>query len=159
VVVGDLVTLVSPYGNVGPTGRAPKVMSVRVGGVIHTGMYEYDVKLAYCSLSCGQELLSTGVAIHGVELRVDSFDIAPQIASAIAAKSYAKGLRVQDWQSMNRQLLSALALEKLAMFAALGVTLVIAAFGVFATMTLMVKDKSREIAVLRALGLSKQKVL
>jgi lipoprotein-releasing system permease protein len=150
--VGDEVSVVSPLGGLGPSGPVPKSRAFRVAGVFYSGMYEYDMKYVYVTLPVAQDFLSTGEAISGIEIKVREVERAPEAAIAIRRGIGRSDLRVRDWQETNRNLFGALALEKLAMFIALGIAIVVAGFCVFGTLTLMVQEKAREVGVLKAMG-------
>ncbi|MAQ14642.1 MAG: hypothetical protein CMN30_07580 [Sandaracinus sp.] len=155
--VGDELDVVSPLGELGPAGPMPKARRFRVAAIFYSGMYEYDMKMAYVLLPNAQRFLSTGGAISGIEVKTREVDRAPEIAQAIAdeLETGTPGrpeLRVQDWQELNKNLFGALALEKLAMFVTLGIAILIAGFCVFGTLTLMVQEKGREVGILQAMG-------
>ena len=150
--VGDEVSVVSPLGGLGPTGPVPKSRAFRVAGIFYSGMYEYDMKYVYVMLPVAQDFLSTGDAITGIEIKVRDVERAPDAAIAIRRVIDRSDVRVRDWQETNRNLFGALALEKLAMFIALGIAIIVAGFCVFGTLTLMVQEKAREVGVLKAMG-------
>jgi lipoprotein-releasing system permease protein len=150
--VGDEVNVVSPLGGLGPSGPVPKSRAFRVAGIFYSGMYEYDMKSVYVTLPVAQDFLSTGDGISGVEIKVRDVERAPETAAALRRTIGRSDLRVRDWQETNRNLFGALALEKLAMFIALGIAIVVAGFCVFGTLTLMVQEKAREVGVLKAMG-------
>ncbi len=150
--VGDEVNVVSPLGGLGPSGPVPKSRAFRVAGIFYSGMYEYDMKYVYVTLPVAQAFLSTGDAISGVEIKVRDVERAPDAAVALRRTLGRSDLRVRDWQETNRNLFGALALEKLAMFIALGIAILVAGFCVFGTLTLMVQEKAREVGVLKAMG-------
>lgn len=155
VFLGDDVDVVSPMGDLGPAGPMPKARRFRVAGIFYSGMYEFDMKLVYVLLPRAQSFLNTGDAISGVEIKVDDVEAAPDIAAAVGASMTELGrddLRVRDWQQTNERLFGALAVEKLAMFITLGIAILIAAFCVFGTLTLMVQEKGREVGILFAMG-------
>jgi lipoprotein-releasing system permease protein len=123
-------------------------------------MYEYDMKFTYVALGTAQSFLNVGEKISGIEVRVSDIDRAPETAAAIrAAVPDDKTLRVRDWQELNKRLFGALALEKLAMFIALGIAILVASFCIAGTLTLMVQEKGREVAILKALGTSDRAVV
>jgi lipoprotein-releasing system permease protein len=159
LIVGDRVTVVSPRGELGPSGPIPKARPFRVAGIFYSGMYEYDMKHAYVSLDVAQRFLRLGDTISGIEIKVDELESAPRLAADLAASLQAKGLRVRDWQTLNQQLFGALALEKLAMFITLGIAVLIAGFSVFGTLTLLVQEKRREVGILKAMGTSARSVV
>ncbi|MFO0693609.1 MAG: ABC transporter permease [Polyangiales bacterium] len=157
--VGDEIDVISPFGDLGPTGPVPKTRSFRIAGIFYSGMYEYDMKYAYVQLPVAQRFLGLGDAISGIEVRVRDVDRAPEIASALARLVGRRELRVEDWQARNRNLFGALALEKLAMFVTLGIAVVIAGFCVFGTLTLMVQEKSKEVGILKAMGATDRSIV
>ncbi len=152
--VGDEVQVVTPFGELGPSGPMPRTRSFRVVGIFYSGMYEYDMKHLYVLLPEAQRMLGLGDAVSAIEARVDDVSDAPRIAARVSAALGRSGLRVKDWQQLNRNLFGALALEKLAMFVTLGIAVLVAGFCIFGTLTLMVQEKRREVAVLRAMGAS-----
>ncbi len=165
--LGDEVNVVAPLGALGPSGPMPKARAFRVAGIFYSGMYEYDMKFTYVSLATAQRFLNVGHAISGVEVKVKNVDNAPLIANSlrkrlgqgdISAKQ-ASSLRVRDWQELNSRLFGALALEKLAMFIALGIAILVASFCIAGTLTLMVQEKRSEVAILKAMGASDRTIV
>jgi len=152
LVVGDRVTVVSPRGDLGPTGPIPRTRPFRIAGIFYSGMYEYDMKHAYIDLEVAQRFLRSEGQISGVEVKVEEVERAPAVAAKLASTVGEDGLRVRDWKMMNQQLFGALALEKLAMFITLGIAILIAGFSVFGTLTLLVQEKRREVGILKAMG-------
>jgi lipoprotein-releasing system permease protein len=159
LVVGDRVTVVSPRGDLGPTGPIPRTRPFRIAGIFYSGMYEYDMKHAYIDLEVAQRFLRSEGRISGVEVKVDEVEQAPALAAELSAAIGFDGLRVRDWKMMNQQLFGALALEKLAMFITLGIAILIAGFSVFGTLTLLVQEKRREVGILKAMGTSARGVI
>jgi lipoprotein-releasing system permease protein len=150
--VGDEVNVVSPLGDLGPAGPIPKSRPFRVAGIFYSGMYEYDMKVAYTDLETAQRFLSTGDAISGIEVRVDDWEHAELAAAEIAQAIARPSLRVRSWQEVNRNLFGALELEKLAMFITLGIAILVASFCIVGTLVLMVQEKGREVGILKAMG-------
>ncbi|MEM7139046.1 MAG: ABC transporter permease [Myxococcota bacterium] len=159
LVVGDRVTIVSPRGELGPTGPVPRTKPFRIAGIFYSGMYEYDMKHAYVSLPVAQRFLNAGEGVSGLEVKVDDVDQAPALAASLATSLGNGELRVRDWKTLNQQLFGALALEKLAMFITLGIAILIAGFSVFGTLTLLVQEKRREVGILKAMGTSARGVI
>ncbi|MEM9730365.1 MAG: ABC transporter permease, partial [Myxococcota bacterium] len=159
LVVGDRVTVVSPRGELGPTGPIPRTKPFRIAGIFYSGMYEYDMKHAYAALPVAQRFLNSGDRITGVEVKVDDVERAPDMAETLGSSIGREGLRIRDWKEMNQQLFGALALEKLAMFITLGIAILIAGFSVFGTLTLLVQEKRREVGILKAMGTSARGVI
>ncbi len=150
--LGDEVNVVTPLGDLGPSGPMPRARPFRVAGIFYSGMYEYDMKFAYVTLPAAQRFLGTGDAISGIEITVREPDRAQDVAHALGAAKLTQGLRVRAWQELNKNLFGALALEKLAMFIALGIAILVASFCIVGTLTLMVQEKGREVGVLKAMG-------
>ena len=159
--VGDEVDIVTPFGELGPTGPLPKTRRFRVAGVFYTGMYEYDAKMAYISIDTAQSFLATEDTISGIEIKLEerAVDDAPAVAAAVREAIDRTDVRVGDWQERNQNLFGALALEKLAMFLVLSLAILIAGFCVFSTLTLMVQEKQGEVGVLMTLGTTPRDVV
>jgi lipoprotein-releasing system permease protein len=159
LVVGDRVTVVSPRGDLGPTGPIPRTRPFRIAGIFYSGMYEYDMKHAYIDLEVAQRFLRSEGRISGIEVKAQDVERAPALAAELASTIGRNELRVRDWKMMNQQLFGALALEKLAMFITLGIAILIAGFSVFGTLTLLVQEKRREVGILKAMGTSARGVI
>ncbi len=152
VLVGDRLTAISPLGGgMGPTGPVPKSRAFRVAGIFYTGMYEYDSKFAYVSLTEAQTFLDVKGAT-GVEMKVADVDDARRIAGSVLQALDGYPYRTKDWGEMNRNLFSALRLEKLVMGIILTIIIIVAAGLIVATVTMLVLEKRKEISVLKALG-------
>jgi lipoprotein-releasing system permease protein len=148
---GEWVTVISPTGRLTPMGQVPKSKLFQVVGIIQSGMYEYDNTLAYISLAAAQQFLGIGDAVSGIELKVDDIYGARQIAESLRSRL---GLPywVRDWMQMNRNLFSALKLEKVVMFIILTLIILVAAFNIVSSLIMLVMEKTRDIAILKAMG-------
>lgn len=146
--------MVSPFGGMmTPAGPLPKTQAFRVAGIFYTGMYEYDTKYAFVTIRDGQQFFNYRAdEVSSIEVRVSDVDVAEQVASQIVPMTQGRELRVRDWKELNKNLFRALKLEKLMMFVLLGVAVFVASFAVLATLLLLVMEKGREIALLKALG-------
>lgn len=153
VFVGDEVNVVSPLGGMGPLGPIPKARPYRVGGVFYSGMYQDDAKNAYVRLDVAQRFLGMEGQVTGLRIRVEDIEQAGEIAEEIQT-ILGPQYRVRSWEEVNANLFSALRLEKIAMFALYSVFFVICAFLIASTLTMMVLEKRRGIAVLKTLGAS-----
>lgn len=152
VVVGDRVNVVSPLsGELGPQGPVPKTRPFRVAGIFYTGMYEYDSKFVYILLEEAQQFFNIDGAL-GIELKVDDIDDARRISRTVLERLEGYPYRVKDWGEMNRNLFSALRLEKLVMGIILSIIIIVAAGLIVATVIMLVLEKRKEISVLKALG-------
>lgn len=150
--VGDEVTVVSPNGDLGPTGPVPRTRAFRIAGIFYTGMFEYDMQMAYTDLATAQSFLRAGEGITGIEARVSDWTRADEVAREVHGTIGRDDLRVQSWREVNRNLFGALELEKLAMFITLGIAILVASFCIFAALVLMVQEKGREVGILKAMG-------
>jgi len=156
--VGDDVNVVSPLGGIGPQGPIPKSKPFRVAGIFFSGMFEYDSKYIYMSIPAAQKFLGTEDEVTGLELKVrDSDDTAPVLAAI--AKIAGPGYEAQDWQELNRNLFSALKLEKIAMFIVLCFIVLVAAFSIIANGIMLVMEKGQEIAILKSMGATDRSIL
>lgn len=151
VLMGDEIAMVSPFGKKGPFGITPKMKKFEVTGIFDTGMYEYNNTLAYIDIKAAQDFFGTGDIVSGYAVKTDNFDNAPAIAEEIQ-KELDFPFWSRDWISMNKNLFSALKLEKYAMFIVLTLIIIVASFNVISMITVTVKDKKRDIAILRAMG-------
>jgi lipoprotein-releasing system permease protein len=152
VLVGDPVTVISPLGGgMSPSGPIPKARAFRVAGIFYTGMFEYDSKFVYVGLPVAESFFGIPGAT-GVELKVRDVDDARRIASAVLQSLDGYPYRTKDWGEMNRNLFSALRLEKLVMGIILSIIVIVAAGLIVATVTMLVLEKRKEISVLKALG-------
>jgi lipoprotein-releasing system permease protein len=154
VYVGDEVTLISPLGDLGPMGVLPRSRRFRVAAIFYSGMYEYDASHAYMKLDVAQEFLDLKQNISAIEIKLENAErvdaIRPKLLSAIQGPN----LVVRDWQESNKNLFSALKLEKIATFIILSIAIAVASFCIICTLLLMVTEKSKEIAILKAVGSS-----
>jgi lipoprotein-releasing system permease protein len=155
--VGDTVTAISPRGAVTAVGTIPKMRPLRVVAVFEIGLYEYDAALAYASIATAQEFAELGDRVSGIEVRLADVYRARPVARELGT---ALGLPywTRDWTEMNRNLFSAIQLEKTAMFVILTLIIFVAAFAIISHLILMVAEKRREIGVLRALGASSRSI-
>jgi len=158
VDMGDNIRLFSPSGPLTPMGVIPKIKTCRVVGIFDTGMYEYDSSLAYVSLTTAQDFLDLGDSVHGLELKVDDIYKASAIAEELE-KKLGFGYVVKDWISMNKNLFSALKLEKTAMFIVLALIVLVAAFNIISTLIMVVMSKGKDIAILKSMGATSKGIM
>ena len=152
VMVGDRVNVVSPLGGeLGPQGPMPKSRPFRVAGIFYSGMYEYDSKFVYILLEEAQRFFNVK-GVTGIELKVENVDDARRISREVLSRLKGYPYRTRDWGEMNKNLFSALRLEKLVMGIILSVIVIIAAGMIVATVIMLVLEKRKEISVLKALG-------
>ena len=147
----DWVTVISPTGRLTPIGQTPKSKLFQVAGIFQSGMFEYDNTLAYISLKSAQQFLGIGDVVSGIEVRVDDIYDAQAIAQKLRSR-LGPSFWVRDWMQMNRNLFSALKLEKVVMFIILTLIVLVAAFNIVSSLIMLVMEKTRDIAILKAMG-------
>lgn len=158
VVVGDVVSMVSPVSRITPVGLIPRMKLFKVVGVFESGMYEYDANLSFVLLKSAQKFFSMKDAVSGIEVRVDDIEQAGNIATAIQ-KKLGFPYHARDWMSMNKNLFSALKLEKIVMFIILILIIFVAAFNIISTLFMLVMEKAKEIAILKSMGASRKSII
>ena len=159
VYVGDEITLISPMGDLGPMGVMPRVRTFRVAAIFYSGMYEYDASQAYMLMSEAQDLFSTGTNVTSIDVRAVDGQRATELVPFVKKAVDRPDLRVRDWRDMNKNLFSALKLERIATFIILSLAIAVASFCIICTLLLMVTEKGQEIAVLKSLGASSRAIL
>ncbi len=152
VYVGDEITLVSPLGDLGPMGVMPKTRKYRIAGIFYSGMYEYDATHVYTTLEEAANYFGTPGQITTIEVKVDDAESADRLTPAVVAAVDRPDLVVRDWREINKNLFSALKLERIATFLILSIEIIVASFCIVSTLLLMMAEKSKEIAILKALG-------
>jgi len=159
VAVGDTVQAVSPQSEPGPLGiMAARVVPFRIMGIFHSGMYEYDTKFSYASLAGADRFMGIGDAATGLEVRVDDIYRAPRIADEIK-EMLAYPFWTRDWEQMNKPLFAALKLEKVVMGVILTFIVAVAAMNIISTLTMLVIEKRREIAIMKAMGAGRHDIM
>ncbi len=152
VSLNEIVQLVSPLGTMTPMGMMPKMKRFRVAGIFQSGMYEYDNTLAYVSLESAQRFFGMGPShVTGIEIKVDDVYRVKEIGKEIRRKM-GFPFWTKDWMEMNRNLFSALRLEKITMFIILVLIVLVAAFNIISTLIMVVMEKNRDIAILKSMG-------
>jgi lipoprotein-releasing system permease protein len=156
--VGDVIDMVSPIGEPGPLGMIPKMRKFRVAGFFEAGMYEYDSSLAFMDIKDAQDFFKYDGSVTGIEVKIDNVydagDIAGRIEQSLGPSYYAK-----DWMQMNRNLFSALKLEKIVMFIILTLIVLVASFNIISNLIMIVIEKGREIAIIKAMGATSRGIM
>jgi lipoprotein-releasing system permease protein len=160
VGVGDRVRLISPSGPLTPMGVIPKVKTCSVSGIFETGMFEYDSSLTYMSMANVQNFMGLGDVAHGIEVKVKSnrLDHADKIAGEIT-KKLGPGFIAKDWMMMNRNLFAAFKLEKIGMFIAMALIILVAALNIISALVMVVMEKSKDIAILKSMGATSASIM
>jgi lipoprotein-releasing system permease protein len=156
---GEPVTVISPLGRLTPLGRVPRSQTFRVAGIFDSGMYEYDSTIAYVSIWAAQRFLGIGDRVTGIEVRVDDIYQADQVARDIGKALGGYPYWSRDWMRMNKNLFSALKLEKIVMFIILTLIILVAAFNIIGTLIMVVIEKTRDIAILKSMGATRRSIM
>ncbi len=156
--VGDLVQLISPQGKRTPIGAIPKAQHFRIVGIFKSGMYEFDANLVYMALGEAQKFFEMGNGVTGIEVNLANIYEAPKLGSRIEA-SLGSPYWTRTWKDMYRNLFSAMKLEKIAMFVILTFIVLVAAFNIIISLIMLVMEKSRDIAILKALGATSDRIM
>lgn len=154
--VGDIVTVVVPLSNIDfdtwrAKSSAPRTRKFRVTGVFYSGFDEYDRRLMYTALRHTQELVGRGDQVMGVELKVKDVGRAAAIARKLEKKLNGP-YQVEDWYELNHNLFTALRIQKAVLVVILTLIIAVAAFNMVSALTMMVTDKTRDIAILKSMG-------
>ena len=155
---GDTVTVVSPMGKLTPVGRVPQNRKFKVTAIFDSGMYEYDATMVYISLKEAQDFLGLDNRATGVEVKVADIYKADQVAGAVS-KKLGYPYWAKDWKQMNRSLVSALKLEKIAMFVILIMIVLVGALNIISTLVMVVMEKNKDVAILRAMGATQKSIM
>ncbi len=159
VTVGDTVQAVSPQSTPGPLGgMTARVVPFRIMGIFHSGMYEYDNKFSYSTLAGADRFMGTGDAATGLEVRIDDIYEAPRLAQEISNKLHYP-FWTRDWEKMNKPLFAALKLEKVVMGVILTFIIAVAAMNIISTLIMLVIEKRREIAIMKAMGAGRHDIM
>ena len=151
VIEGDMIYLISPRGMLSPIGQVPAMKQFRVTGFFLSGMYEYDQTFAFIQLEDAQKILRMGDSVTGIDIRVRDIykakDIAENLISKLGFPYWAR-----DWMQMNKNLFRALKMERLVMAIILILIVLVAAFNIASSLIMLVMGKTRDIAILKAMG-------
>ena len=155
--VGDSVTLISPQGDLTPLGLVPNVVHFRLVGTYHSGFYQYDSAWGFIRLADAQRLYAEPDLITVISFKVDNLNNAPQIAKQIE-QAAGPGFMTTNWKEQNRELFRALTLERIVTFIVITLIVVVAALNILIALTMMVMEKTRDIAVLMSFGVTPAQV-
>jgi lipoprotein-releasing system permease protein len=155
---GDTLIVVSPEGKSTPSGRVPKTKKYKVVAIFDSGMYDYDSSMAFISLKESQDLLELGDRVTGLEIKVRDVYKADAVAQAIQEKlGYPYWTR--DWKLTNRNLFAMLSLQKTTLFVILSMIVLVGALSIIGTLVMVVMEKKKDIAILRAMGTSARSIM
>jgi lipoprotein-releasing system permease protein len=158
VSVNETIQVISPLGTITPMGMMPKMKRFSIKGIFYSGMYEFDNTMAYVSIESAQKFFSMGDHVTGIEIKTDNIYKVKQIGGEIRREM---GLPywTKDWMEMNRNLFSALRLEKIAMFIILILIVLVAAFNIISTLIMVVMEKNKDVAILKSMGAPPRSIL
>ncbi len=155
--LGDPVRIISPLAGLDTSmwqsdGNSPRALDFRVVGVFQAGFQEYDTRMVYVDLYEAQRFFDHGDSVTGVELRLNDIDSAPAVARQLEADLGGGPYHTMDWQELNHNLFTALKMQKVMLSLVIATIIFVAAFNVIATLIMIVLEKKREIAILKAMG-------
>jgi lipoprotein-releasing system permease protein len=149
--VGDSIIIISPQGEMTPMGLIPKYVRFRLAGTFHSGFYQYDDQMGFLRLADAQRLFDEPDLLSVISFKVDNLNNAPQIAHDIETAA-GKGYMTTNWTDNNRELFRALRLEQIVTFIVLALIVLVAALNILVALTMMVMEKTRDIAVMMSFG-------
>ncbi|CAI2717802.1 lipoprotein-releasing ABC transporter permease subunit [Nitrospina watsonii] len=158
VSVGDVIGMLAPSVRMTPLGVIPNIKMVQVVGLFESGMYEYDANLAFVSIEAAQKLFNMKETVTGIEIKVEDIDLAWKTAESIQKKLEFPYV-TRDWMQMNKNLFSALKLEKITMFIILILIILVAAFNIISTLFMVVMEKAKDIAILKSMGATSSSIM
>ena len=157
-VVGSQISLISPQGQTTPFGTVPRIVQYTVGAIFTIGVSDYDKIYVIMPMEDAQTLLMLGDSVGMIELQTTDPDRVGQILAPLSDKIGNRGV-VQDWRMMNAQLFEALSVERVVMFCLLSLIILVAAFNIASSLIMLVRAKTRDIAILRTMGASRNGLL
>jgi lipoprotein-releasing system permease protein len=152
--LGDSITIINPAGRSTPFGTVPRQVSYQVSAIFEVGIYDYDKAFIVMPMEDAQTLLLAGDVVGMIEVETVNADRVGQILEPLAAKVAGRAV-VQDWRQMNASLFEALAVERVAMFVVLSIIVLVAVFNILSSLIMLVRAKTRDIAILRTMGASR----
>lgn len=162
VQVGDFLTLISPVSKSTVFGSAPRLRSYKIGAVFDVGMFEYDNNFVFMPLEAAQAFFSTGTRVTALEMFVKDpqnlRNVRKDIVEAIGP-TQSQPVRLVDWQQNNSSFFTALQVERNVMFLILTLIILVAAFNIISSLIMLVKDKGRDIAILRTMGATRGMIM
>ena len=158
VGVGDEITLISPNGKVTAFGTVPRMKSYQILGTFEVGMFEYDSSFIFMPLAAAQQYFGLKDAVTHIDVTLDDENMLRPVRKAIE-ESVGAGAYVYDWQQTNAAFFNAIAVERNVMFLILTLIILVAAFNIITGLIMLVKDKGRDIAVLRTMGATRGMIM
>jgi lipoprotein-releasing system permease protein len=151
VNVGGQISLISPTGQATPFGTVPRIVAYRVAAIFEVGVYEYDNSFVVMPMEDAQTLLMLGDSVGMIRIQTRDADRVDRILAPLAPKVHRVG-QIQDWKQMNSSLFETIEIERVMMFIILSIIIVVAAFNILSSLIMLVRAKTRDIAILRTMG-------
>ena len=156
--LGDVITLINPQGRSTPFGTVPRQVGYTITAIFEVGVYDYDETFIIMPIPNAQTLLLMGDSIEMIEVTTTDADRVGEILTPLARRLQGQAV-VTDWKSTNQSLFEALQVERVAMFFALSVIVLVAAFNILSSLVMLVRSKTRDIAILRTMGATRKSLL
>lgn len=156
--LGDSITIINPQGRATPFGTVPRQIAYQVSAIFEIGVYDYDNAFVVMPMEDAQTLLLTGDSIGMIEVKTNDPDNVGAILGPLAQKLQGRAV-VTDWKTINASLFEALAVERVAMFVVLSIIVLVAVFNILSSLIMLVRAKTRDIAILRTMGATRRSLL
>lgn len=156
--VGDSITVINPTGRDTPFGTVPRQVSYQVGAIFEVGIYDYDNAFVIMPIPDAQTLLLTGDSIGMIEVKTDNADKAAEMMAPLG-KKLAGQATITDWKTINAQLFDALAVDRVVTFVVLSLIVLVASFNILSSLIMLVRAKTRDIAIMRTMGASRRSIM
>lgn len=156
--LGDVITVINPQGRPTPFGTMPRYVGYTITAIFEVGIYDYDEAFIVMSIPSAQTLLLMGDAVNMIEVTTTDADRVGEILAPLAERLQGQAV-VTDWKTINLSLFEALQVERVAMAFALGVIVLVAAFNILSSLVMLVRSKTRDIAILRTMGATRKSLL
>ena len=156
--VGDMITIINPQGRSTPFGTVPREIGYHVSAIFEIGVYDYDRTFVVMPMLDAQTLLLTGDAIGMIEVKTDDPDRVEELLEPLARRLAGRAV-ISDWKTINASLFEALAVERVAMFVVLSIIVLVAVFNILSSLIMLVRAKTRDIAILRTMGATRRSLL
>jgi len=156
--VGDTITIINPQGRATPFGTVPRQIAYRVAAIFEIGVYDYDERFVVMPIEDAQTLMLTGDSIGMIEVKTTDPDTVSETLRPLQRKLAGQAV-VTDWKTINSSLFEALAVERVAMFVVLSIIVLVAVFNILSSLIMLVRAKTRDIAILRTMGATRRSLL
>lgn len=156
--VGDRITIINPQGRATPFGTVPREISYEIGAIFEIGVYEFDKLFVIMPIADAQTLLLSGDSIGMIEITTEDADNVNEIIAPLIPQVGNSGI-VVDWQSLNANVFEALKVERVVMFVILSIIILVAVFNILSSLIMLVRAKTRDIAILRTMGASRRSIM